>query len=288
MTKTRKLAYAALLTTAVIWGFAPPIIKYTLGFISPTVFLFYRFLMVSFILFVPLLIRLKQIQPTKRKIIKYLTLGFLGTPLTLYFLFTGMEKTTAIDASVIWIISPILVVLGGACFLKETVTKIEKIGIGLTLLGTIITIIQPLLETGVGFGHHIWGNTLVFLGTCAWASFTLLTKKEKLDPFVLSASSFFVGAVAMTPFFLASQSAALPPQAIFGVLYMTILGSVVAYFTYIYGLSKIEASEATIFTYLQPLFAIPLAAVWLGEKITFPFLVGALLIGLGVFICEKR
>jgi len=71
-------------------------------------------------------------------------------------------------------------------------------------------------------------------------------------------------------------------------LYMALLGSMVAYFTYIYGLAKIEASEATIFTYLQPLFAVPLAAVWLAEKITLLFLIGALLIGLGVFICEKR
>lgn len=289
MTKARKTAYAALLTTAIIWGFAPPIIKYTLNFITPVSFLFYRFLVAALLLTLPLFLKLKKTKPSLKKTSKYLVLGFLGTPLTLTLLFIGIQKTTAIDASIIWIIAPILVVLGGAFLLKEKVSKTERIGIGLTLTGTLITIFQPLLESGVNFGGNIWGNTLVFGGTCVWAGFTLLTKKEKkLDPFILSSSSFLVGALAMFPFFLTQPVLTVPKQAIFGILYMAILGSVVAYFTYIYGLTKIEASEATIFTYLQPLFAVPLAAVWLAEKITLPFLVGALLIGLGVFICEKR
>ena len=289
MTKARKTAYLALLTTAVIWGFAPPIIKYTLNFITPVSFLFYRFLVAGLLLVLPLFLKLKKTKFSLKKTGKYLALGFLGAPLTLILLFTGIQKTTAIDASIIWIIAPILVVLGGAFLLKEKVTKIERIGIGLTLMGTLITIFQPLLESGIDFGHNIWGNTLVLAGTCVWAGFTLLTKKEKnLDPFILSSSSFLVGTIVILPFFLTQPVFAIHPQAIFGILYMAILGSVVAYFTYIYGVSKIEASEATIFTYLQPLFAIPLAAVWLAEKITLPFLIGALLIGLGVFICEKR
>lgn len=289
MTKARKTAYAALLTTAVIWGFAPPIIKHTLSFIDPFSFLFYRFLVAGLLLALPLFLKLKKTKFSLKKIGKYLALGFLGTPLTLGLLFIGIQKTTAIDASIIWIIAPILVVLGGAFLLKEDVTKIEKIGIGLALMGTLITIFQPLFEPGVNFGGNIWGNTLVFGGTCVWAGFTLLTKKEKeLNPFILSSSSFLVGALVMFPFFLTRPVFIIPKPAIFGILYMAILGSVVAYFTYIYGLRKIEASEATVFTYLQPIFAVPASVIFLGEKITWVFLIGASLISLGVFICEKK
>lgn len=288
MTKARKSAYLALLTTAIIWGFAPPIIKYTLYFISPVAFLFYRFLIVSLIIAIPLFVKLRRLKLNFSQLSQYAALGFLGTPLTLYFLFTGMERTTAIDASIIWIIAPILVVLGGVFFLKEHVTKTEKIGIGLTLLGTTITIFQPLLETGLNLTGDIRGNILVFFGTCAWALFTLLAKKAKLDPFTLTAISFVVGMVVFFPFLLTKPLPPVNPKAFFGILYMALFGSLIAYFTYIYGLAKIEASEATIFTYLQPLFAIPLAAVWLKETITLSFLTGALLIGLGVFTCEKK
>jgi drug/metabolite transporter (DMT)-like permease len=69
---------------------------------------------------------------------------------------------------------------------------------------------------------------------------------------------------------------------------MAVLGSVVAYFTYIYGFSKIEASEATLFTYLEPIFAVPVAIVLLKETPSLLFLSGAGLIVVGVIISQVR
>jgi drug/metabolite transporter (DMT)-like permease len=76
--------------------------------------------------------------------------------------------------------------------------------------------------------------------------------------------------------------------AIPGILYMSAISSVIAYFTYNLGYSLIEASEATLFDYLKPIFAAPVALMWLGEQITLPFLVGAGLIFLGVVLTEIR
>ncbi len=69
---------------------------------------------------------------------------------------------------------------------------------------------------------------------------------------------------------------------------MAILSYVLAYFLYNFGISKIEVSEAAIFSYLQPLFAAPLAVLWLKEIVTLPFLFGASVIALGVFLSEYR
>lgn len=291
MSKSRRLAYTALLVTAVIWGFAPPVIKYTLGFISPTLFLFYRFLFASLFFIIPLFLKIKEIKPKKKEIAEYLALGFLGTPLTLFLLFSGIKRTTAIDSTVIGIITPILVIMGGVLFLKEKLTKAEAVGVSLALAGTLVTIIQPMLEAKPSVGQNIIGNLLVLLGTVTWAAFTLITKKlcRHLNPFILSSSSFFVGILCFVPLMMAQKvSLALPVSAIPGVLYMALLGSVVAYSTYIYGLSKIEASEATVFTYLQPVFAVPASMVLLGEKTTLPFWMGAILIIAGVIVCEIR
>lgn len=274
-----------MLTTSLIWGFAPPIIKYTLNFTSPLSFLFWRFLIVSLVLFIPLIFRLRKIKLSFKQLFNYFFLGFLATPLTLILLFEGIKRTSATDAAIISIIAPILIILGGAAFFKETVTKTEQIGIILVLLGTAITIIQPILVSGLNFGKNVCGNFLVLAGSISWAAFTLLSKKIKLDSFVLTAFSFLVGLVIIVPFF----KPVIPPYSTWGgIFYMTIFGSVVAYFTYIYGFSKIEASEAAIFTYLQPIFAAPVAIIWLGEKITLFFIIGAAIIGLGVFLTEKR
>lgn len=290
MPRSRKLAYLALLATSVIWGFAPPVIKYTLQFISPAAFLFYRFLIVSIILFIPLVLRLTNNKLTINQLLNYLFLGFLAVPLNLLLLFEGIKRTSAIDSSIISITAPILIIFGGVFFLKENVARQEKLGIGLALTGTLVTIVQPLLENGgTKTEQNFVGNLLVFLGVISWAAFTLLSKRKKdLDPFIQTAFSFLLGTILFLPLIFSSgfQPPSLPSLP--GILYMAVFGSVIAYFTYIFGLSKIEASEASVFTYLQPLFAVPLAAIWLGEKITVSFLIGAILIILGVIICEKR
>lgn len=296
----RTKAYLALLATTIIWGFGPPIIKHALTFLKPLEFLFYRFLLVSIILLPFFVLSLKK-QPFQLHDLPALFLvATCGTSLTLALYFTGLNKTTSLDAAVISATGPILIVLGGALFLKETVTFIEKVGLVLAFGGTLVAIVSPLLN-----GHQVlqpanaFGNFLVFLGNLTWAVYTLWGKKlfKKYSTFTITTLSFLVGLVTFLPLFLlhlATNPQAVTPQALLanpglpGLLYMTFFGSFIAYFAYSYGVSLIEASEATLFTYLQPLFTAPLAVFWLKEPLNHSFLLGALLIGLGVFLTEYK
>jgi len=315
MTK-RIRAYIYLLTTAVIWGIASVVIKHTLSFIKPFSFLFWRFLLTCLIM-IPLLyaFRKKQLfSLSPFKIFKLFILGFIGTTLSLGLLFIGYQYTTAIDGVLIDSVAPILVIIGGAIFLKEKVTKIERLGAGLAFFGSITTIIQPFLEGRTLAYKNIYGNFLVFLSTFTWAVYCLLVRKIeakdkiKTDPFVVTTITFISGLITIIPFFL-WESLSLPvglpalggqagiypsihlsinPSAIPGILFMVIFSSVIAYFTYNAGYALIEASEATIFDYLRPIFTAPLAVWWLKEQITISFLTGALLIALGVFLTEYK
>jgi len=274
MSRARKAAYLALTTTMIIWGLSPPIIKFGLNFTSPFEFLFLRFLIAGLIFLLPTLNLIRKNWASFQKNWgHYLFLGFLGAPATLFLLFSGLRFTSAIDASLISVIAPILVIAGGGLFLREKVTKNERIGLIIALFGTVITLIQPLLEKQAQ--GSIKGNLLVLAGTFIWASFTLLSKKNKqLNSFVLAGSSFFVGFIVFLPFFLFTQANLSSPnfflidsRALPAIIYMALLGSVIAYFTYLWGLKKIEASEATVFTYLQPIFTIPAAFIILGDQI---------------------
>jgi len=291
VSKTRKLAYFALILAALIWGIAPPVIKYTLNFISPVSFLFFRFLVSSLIVIIPLVWRVKKIKPAATDWLVYFFLGFLCTPLNLLLLFWGINKTSAIDASLISITSPIFTTIGGILFLQENTSKKKFIGLTVAITGTTLTIFQPLLESKTNFFAHLEGNFLVLLGTLVWVIFVILAKKYRhLDPFILSSFSFIIGLIIFFPLVSISHFSLTPSllSALPGVLFMAIFSSVIAYFTHIYGLSKIEASEAEIFTYLQPIFAIPVSIIFLKETITLPFILGALLIAVGVVICEYR
>jgi len=303
----RTKAYLALLTTALVWGVAPPIIKYSLGFVTPVEFLALRFLIVSFFILPVFLIKFKK-RPFEIKDMPLVLLTSLcGTSLTLGLLFWGLAKTSAIDAAVIAATCPLMIVLAGAIFLKEVITKQEKIGLVFAFSGTLIAVVSPLVNGGKIFqSGNVSGNLLIFISNISWTAYSILSKKvtKKYSSFNITAFSFFIGLITFAPLFLYQRlatidyfkSVLLPspplfyihPQALPGILYMSFLGSIIGYFAYTYGFSLIEASEATIFTYLQPIFTIPLAVFWLGEKISPSFLGGAFLIFIGVLLTEYK
>jgi drug/metabolite transporter (DMT)-like permease len=289
----RNKAYLALLTTSLIWGFAPPIIKYSLDFVTPIEFLFFRFLIVCLCIFPIFLVKLKK-NPFKFKDLNLLILiSLCGTSLTLGLLFWGLSLTTAVDSALIAAMCPLMIVVAGVIFLKETITKQEKYGLILAFLGTLIAVVSPLVNGRV-FTGSLWGNFLIFLSNITWVAYSILSKKvaHKYSSFNITALSFFVGLLTFTPLFFLTASTNLISFLINpgfpGILYMSLLGSIIAYFTYTYGFSLIEASEATLFSYLQPLFSMPLAVLWLKEQISLAFIFGAVFITLGVFLTEWK
>lgn len=295
----RLKAYILLLIVSAIWGVASPVIKYTLDYLPPFTFLFWRFLITSIVFLPVFLIYIKKHPVKLADLPKLSFLGFLGTPLTLALIFLGYQRTTAMDGVLISATAPIFIALGGAIFLKEKITKLEKIGLGLAIFGSLVTVSQPLFEGGFLKGA-LTGNLLVFGSVLSWTAFTLLSKEDfhRHHPFVITAFCFFVGLIVIFPLFLHEQLTInnqlllndhqflLNVRSLPGVIYMSIFSSVIAYTLYEYGLSLIEASETTIFAYLQPIFAAPVSLIWLKEPITPLFLLGAAIIAIGVILSE--
>jgi len=86
---------------------------------------------------------IKKIKPTISDWLKYLFLGFLSTPLYLYLYSLGVNMSSAIDVSLISIVVPIFIIIGGAIFLHENITKREIFGTILAIAGTMVLTIFP-------------------------------------------------------------------------------------------------------------------------------------------------
>lgn len=284
----RTFAYLILLLNTALWGFSAPIIKYSFQFISPSLFLFYRYLIATAI-FLPIFLIYRSRNHHRIDHFKTFFIALLGTPLCLLPLFYGLNQTTAIEASILESTSPIFTILMCIIFLKETLKPKEWKGLGLALLGTFMIALEPLITGHNHIQLSIEGNLLIILANIIWTIFILLSKKIKTDPVYLSFYSFVVS----IPFFYfinLSQhlSFSLNFQALPGLFYMAIGGSIIAFWAYQEGQKRIEASEAAIFTYLKPAFAIPLSILWLKEAFSPVAILATILIIFGVFISEKR
>jgi drug/metabolite transporter (DMT)-like permease len=297
MNPARLRAYIELLIVSVIWGFAAAIIKYTLGGFPPFIFLTYRFF-ISSIIAVVLFVFIKSKLPKSPKVWA-LTLfnGFLLSTVSLGLLFLGTDKTTSIDSNLISAMAPITIAIAGVFFLKEHVTKRESFGILIALAGTLITVIEPVLKFQDGFGG-LTGNLLVFASIIVGAATAVLAKlvlRNNVDALISTSLSFIVGFLTLAPFTLPQILnsrfqilTSVPFSYHLGVFYMAILSGTVAYYLWHKAHKTIEISEASLFAYLYPIFGVPLSVLWLKEKITIPFIIGSVIIAIGVILAEWK
>jgi drug/metabolite transporter (DMT)-like permease len=293
----------ALVAVAAIWGLASPVIVWTLQYVPPFSFLFWRFLIAT-PLFIPLLWRNQAVRSLKKKdLLQLLPLSFLGITVAIGLIFVGFNHTTALDGSLIGILGPLLIIAGGGIFLREEITKREKIGLTIALIGSIVTLMQPLLEHGFAGTEAALGNFLIFASTAAWAAYALWDKhwQKKFPPLLIIAAGSVVSLAAFAPlayletrnfqfsiFNFQSIFNAQFTNALVGIIYMTLLSYILAYYLYEWGVRRIEVSEAAVFGYLQPVFAFPAAYILLGETPTRYFALGAVLIGIGVLLTEYK
>lgn len=298
MNPHRLRAYLEMLIVSLIWGVAAVVIKFTLDGFSPFVFLTYRFFLASLVAVGFFLIRGFKFPKNPKLLLVTIFYGFLVSTVSLGLLFLGTDKTTAIDASLISAMAPITIVIAGAIFLKEHVTKKEKIGIGIALVGTLITVVEPLLKFNNGFAG-LEGNLLVLSYVLVTTVTAVMAKKimrDNVDPITITNISFVIGffttlpiaLLSTTPSGLVSSILSTPIHFHLGVVFMALISGTLAYTLWHRAEKSIEVSEVGLFAYLYPVFGIPLSVLWLHEKVTIPFVVGASIIALGVIIAEYK
>jgi len=296
MNQKRKKAYIALGLNVLIWGASAPIVKWALPFTTPYRWLFYRYLIAAPLTFPIIIYYLIKSKKLIKKVFIIVLLELIGTTAVLAILYQGLSRTSAIDASLIATSGPIFVIVGGIIFLKEKEEKREWIGLFVALFGSIIVSIEPLLlKSNIAGDSSFIGNSLVFLQNIVWAIYLIIIKKvyKDIPKIFIGAISFSVGLVSFYILSLLTSDVPLlldlsSPQVTISVIYMGIFGSIIGLTLYLYGHNLIEASEAVLFTYLQPIIAVPIAYILLSDNLTIYSLMGMLLIAFGVYLAEIR
>jgi len=297
MSKQRSRAYILLVIVALIWGAATPVVKYTLGQIDPLPFLTYRFFISTIIAIVFLTSSKSKLVQLKKNFVEVIFFGILTTSLALGILFVGLDNTTVLDSTLITAVGPLVTAGAGVWLLKEIITRKEKLGMLLTLIGTLVTILGPLITKGESL--QLKGNVLIFAYIIIMAYSSVMSKKlvrKGVEPFTLVNFSFIVGFLTIIPFTLYSTSF---PQMLsivhdlsftyhLGVWYMAFLSGSLAYALWVKAQKSIEVSEAGLFSYLSPLFAAPLAIIWLREEIEPLFVLGGVFVVVGIIIAESK
>lgn len=280
----RKINYpiVALIVANIIWGAASPIFKYSLQNIPPFSLAFLRFLIAACLLY-PFVHKNIDYPDLKNKWLWFFSLS--GITINIIFFFLALQKTQSIDAPIIGSSGPLFILIASALFLREKI-KVREI------MGTVLGFLGILIIVGTNFS----GNFFLIIATLGAVGGVIFGRKflTEKNSFGSTFWSFLIGTITFLPFMLWEYwqnpgiLANLDNRGWTGILFGGFLSSFAAYVLFDWALAKLPANRTTVFTYLDPVVAILIAIPLLGEKITLPFILGSILVFLGILIAERR
>ncbi len=287
---TNQKAIIALIIANIIWGAAAPIFKWSLTSTPIYTLAFLRFSLGALILLPFTWRRLK----IKRENIKHVVLlGILGVTINISFFFEGLRYAKSINAPIIGSSGPIFIILFGAFFLKDHIKKRTLLGALIGLIGVLIIIITPAIDSG--FDTSFVGNIFFIVAMLVTVIYAIITKKivKDYDPLTLVFWSFVIGSVGFLPmlFDQVVHVGFLPVinlRSISGIIFGVVLSSALAYSLQTWAIKKMPVENAGLFTYMDPIVAIMIAYPLLGEIPTIHFFIGSILVFLGIYIAEGR
>jgi drug/metabolite transporter (DMT)-like permease len=246
---------------------------------------------IAAVIFIPIyFLRSNRSKLTRRDVWTLSYLGWLLCANQVFFT-VGLAYTTSGHSSMILAIGPILVLLLARAMKIEALTAAKIVGMALAFTGAAIL----AAENGFDLRRSptLSGDLLTLLGTTCFTFYVVLSKRvaSKYDSVEMNAVNLFASAIVLVPltFFRAAglDWASVPWQGWMGLLYMAAISSVAAYTLFYWALRYMEASRVAAVNYFQPIGAILVAGIFLGEVPTRHLLFGGVLILLGVYLAER-
>lgn len=219
-------------------------------------------------------------------------LALLGMCLTYTFNYGGLALSTGTAAALIMATEPVWIALLAVLFLKERLTLPRFLGIVLGLTGAVMVVLSTQ-RTGGGSTpaatQAMMGNLLMVL-SLLWEAGAVLTAKRLTARYkgeTIVTYEFLLGALMLAPFAaweMYQRGPLHPTAAAWGSFaYLLIACTLIAYTVWFRLLALTDASELTVFIFLQPVVGTLIGVFLLHDPFSAVTLAGAALVLGGVW-----
>ena len=283
---------AVWLVLCLIWGSTWLFIKLGLADLPPVGFAGARFVIATAVLWGIVAIR-KPPLPKGIRAWAFLALtGFLAFSLNYGLLFWGEARTSSGLAAVLQATIPAFgLVVAHLLLPKDRMTPPKVLGVVLGIAGVAVIFSDRATLAGPG---AIRGGLAIVLGAFAVALSNVLVKARggAYDPVILCAVQMTFGMVPLVAAGFALEGSPLAfrwtPRAAFSLLYLALVGSVVAFLLFYWLLRRMDVTKVLLISLVTPVLAVALGAAVLGERLGAGAFLGTAMILGGVFIGARR
>ncbi len=224
---------------------------------------------------------------------QFLVLGALGMWVCGAFVYIGGRTTAAVNIGLLYAVSPVLIALASALWLRERFGLLQWAGVALALGGVMHIVLQGHWAA-LGALRINPGDLWVAVAVVCWTAYSLLLRAwpsafGSLARLTLIATG---GVLVLIPFTVIEAiywwPSTLSWQSVGLVLAAALLPGAAAYGAYSFMQRVLGAARVATVLYLGPLYAAVTAWLVLGEPITAVHFVGAALILPGIWLSTTR
>lgn len=277
------------LGAASIWGGMYVVSKVVLDIIPPFSLVSLRLLLGALTLLIVLAVRgFPKI--TRKQFWQVIGVGLVGYGVSLSLQFLGTKLSTAANGSLVTSATPAFVLVFAWILLREEITSLRLIALFLATLG-VVAVIDP---RSAQLNPDLFLGNLFLLGAAVtWALYSVLVRKatQTLEVIPFSLIAFLGGLpISLTAGVWELKTIGMGEISlgvVGGVLFLGIISTALAMVLWNTAFAYLDASLASLTFFAQPVVGTLLGWLFLGERITPLFLLGGILIGVGLLIASR-
>ena len=281
-------AVVALVLATLMWAGNYVVGGIAVQSMTPVELTWFRWLLAAF----PLLVLAQVIErPRWRAVLaewpRLLILAVLGVAGYTLLLYSALQFTSPLSASLINAANPAVMAVLAAILLRERIGWHGALGLLLGLVGVILVITDGAVSTVFAAGLNP-GDLLMIGAILVWSLYTILGRGLSAPPITATAVQAVLTVVLLAPVALAT-GAQWPDRGdtLTALLFIAVFPSIGAYALWNLALTRIPPGRAGLFLNLITVFTV-LISVLMGSRLTGTDIVGGLLVFAGVGLSSLR
>lgn len=226
-----------------------------------------------------------------KKNLPILVLSGLGVGANWIFLFEAYKYTTVSIATLSYYCAPIFVTIMAPIILKEKISLIKFLCVCTAMIGMLCIVGTNKGSIGEGYNHFL-GIIYGLTAAVGYASVILMNKFIKgLKGVETTVTQLVFASILLLPYVMITSGFDFSKMTGISWGYMIFLGIVhtgFAYALYFSSLKELKGQTIAVLSYIDPITAILISALFLGEQLTMFQIIGGVLILSSTFISETQ
>lgn len=291
MNKTAR-AHLALLTANIIYAASFPIAKTAMEHVSDSLFVLLRVIGAAGLFWLTAAFFVKE-KTDKKDFPRLIALAIFGVALNQSLFLKGLHLTSPINAAIMMVTSPILVLIIASVVIRDRITLRKLAGIVIGFAGAAFLAYNNL--GGHSAGSSFLGDLYVFINALSWGIYLVLVKPlmQKYHTVTILKWAFLFGLPLVLPLGLADAGSTpwetIPTKIYVYMAFVMVFTTFIAYLLNTYALKALSAPVVSAYIYLQPLLTAVITIFIFGnDTITWEKALSAFMIFTGVYMVSSK